>query len=170
MRTIYQLDSKGIYTGAVLTIGEKEGRLPGWIESAIPPPVGIVQWLNGWVVLTEYPPPPLAEVVAAKRTQLIAAHEVATYADVTVSGKVYPCNREYQLAITAMASRQGRGRSIPATIRGKDGVPVTLTPPLLGQIEDAIFNQGSVASDNLSAKIALVNAAITVAQINSVAW
>ncbi len=112
----------------------------------------------------------LSEAATAKRTQLAKAYQAAMYADVTVAGKVFPADRDYQFTILTMASRANRGRPIPATIRGKDGVPVPLTPALLGLVEDGLFDQGKVAADNLAAKVAAVKSATTVEQLDAVVW
>lgn len=114
--------------------------------------------------------PKLADVAKTKLASLQQSYSTARYADVTVAGKMFPGNRDYQFAILTMASRSNRGRPIPATIRGRDGVAVSLTPALLGQIEDALFDQEKNASDNLAAKTLAVNAATTVAQVGLVVW
>ena len=116
------------------------------------------------------PPRNLVDVVTGKVAELARAHGTALYADVTVAGKVYAADKDAQTTIRTLASRQGRGKPIPATIRDKNGVAVTLNPALLGLIEDAVFNQGAAASDNLAAKVALVKAATTVGQVDAVVW
>jgi len=77
MRTIYELDSNKVWTGNSRSITEKEGRPVNWISTQTPPPNGIVQWNNGWIVLDKYPLPiPLSNAAVAhnirsKRNQLL---------------------------------------------------------------------------------------------------
>jgi hypothetical protein len=65
MRTIYELDSRSIWTGAVRSITNREGRPVNWVVSSEPPVLTgteVAHWsAGGWVVLSEYPAPPATE-------------------------------------------------------------------------------------------------------------
>jgi hypothetical protein len=66
MRTIYELDVRGIWTGNARDITDKQGRPQGWVQSEVAPQITgaqVAQWQNGWTVLDEYPPLPPAPVI-----------------------------------------------------------------------------------------------------------
>jgi len=76
-RTLYQIDSQGIYTGNFKVIGPKEGRRRGWIETDQSPPEGIAQWGgSSWTVLDKRPEVPVTRSGTISRTQAFLALRV----------------------------------------------------------------------------------------------
>ena len=112
----------------------------------------------------------LSTVRNEKLAEFEHMRKVAQEQDVTVQGKVFPANGEYREVISNLASRSGRGKPLPGSLRGKNGQSVTLNPTLLGQIEDTIAAQVQAAWDKYWLKYDLVQAASTVETINSVTW
>lgn len=156
----------GIVTG-VFEINRPIADFPnvGYVEAS----EAVVGWLYDGVTFTAHTGY-LGEMKFVKLSSLIKSSTAARFADVTVAGKVYSGSSDYQFTILTLLSRQSRNKPIPTTIRGVDGIPVTLTFALLGLIEDALYDQGKAASDNLAAKVAAVNASTTVAQVEAVVW
>lgn len=118
------------------------------------------------------PPKPLAQVKADKLAQLEQSRKqtIGTLPPVTVAAKQYPAIPEYREVITGIARRQAAGRPVPSTLRGADGLPVTLTPVLLGQIDDAIATAVQTQWDKYWAKFDQVQSATTVDQVNAIIW
>lgn len=115
-------------------------------------------------------PRPLDAVKAEKVAVLERNRRMATVADVTVAGKVYPSDSEYREVISNLASRSSRGKPLSARLRGKDGVAVVLTPVLLGNIEDAIAAQTQAAWDRYWSLFDEAQAATSVEAVAAIAW
>jgi hypothetical protein len=72
--TIYKLDDNFIFTGETKELGFKEGRPKGWVKANTSPPEGnFIKWeSNSWVVLEEYPLPPItSEQINEERARRI---------------------------------------------------------------------------------------------------
>lgn len=115
-------------------------------------------------------PRPLDAVKAEKIAVLESNRRMAVVADVTVAGKVYPADPEYREVISNLVSRSSRGKPLPLTLRGKDGIPISLTPTLLGNIEDAIAGQMQAAWDRFWSRYDSVQEAATVEAVMAVVW
>ena len=117
--------------------------------------------------------PTLPEARERKLASLEASRKQAidTLPPITVAAKQYPATPEYREVITGIALRQAAGRPVPGTLRGADGVPVTLTPVLIGQIDDAIAAAVQSVRDRYWTKFDAVNAPdATAASIAAVVW
>lgn len=159
---------------------------PGWIALATPEEraaVGITEvpdpiWpdqrfytavenADGSLTVTAKP---LAGIKQAKISELKQAREAAAQADVTVAGKVFPADKDYQFLVSSMAARAARGKPLPGELRGVDGTPVALTAALLGQIEDAIVAQVEASWGRFWTRVDAVKAAADVAGVEAVTW
>ena len=114
--------------------------------------------------------------LAAAKTKKLASLEASrkqaidNLAPITVAGKQFPATTEYREVITGITRRQAAERPVPGTLRGADGVPVTLTPVLIGQIDDAIASSVQTQWDKYWNRFDAVQAAATVADITGVVW
>ena len=118
------------------------------------------------------PAKPLAQLRTEKLASLEASRKQAidTLPPITVAAKQYPATPEYREVITGIARRQAAGRPVPGTLRGADGVPVTLTPVLIGQIDDAIAAAVEAQWTRYWSRYDAVQVAATVAAIELVVW
>lgn len=116
--------------------------------------------------------PTLAQAKASKLVSLMVSRDAASSANITVQGKTFSAAPEIQTGIKRLADRMRRGK--PTTLQAildVAGNPVSPVPQaLLDGIEDAIAANTEAAWNNYGAKVAQVNAAATVAQVNSVTW
>jgi hypothetical protein len=136
-----------------------------WLELA-----GTDDLLAAGVIYAPDPPPEVSDVKAAKLMELKDARLSALLVDVTVGGKNYPADSEYRELISNMVSRATRGKPLPATLRGSNGVPVTLTTTLLDSIENTIAAQMQAAWDRYWARVDAVNTASTADLVLAVVW
>ena len=106
-------------------------------------------------------PKPLTEVKATKLAQLEQARKnaIATLPPVTVAGKQFPADSEYQSVISNLSRRLAAARPLPATVRGVAGVAVTLNASLLNQLDDAISGAVQVQWDRYWTRFDEVDAA-----------
>lgn len=137
MRTIYELDVRGIWTGNARDITDKQGRPQGWIQSEEAPQITgtqVAQWQNGWAVLDEYPQPPPAPVIipavvtmAQARKALILGGISIASVNTAIDGIVDATERE--LAQTDW--------EYSATVR-RDSALVTSLGPILDLTDEQI--------------------------------
>lgn len=115
---------------------------------------------------------PLAEVKAAKLATLAAAREAVCTADVTVGANTFPAAKAFQDQVSHLLNQSGRGKPLPTgdVMRTAIGQPITMTPVLLGQIEDTITAQNSAAWTKYWSKFDQVNAAADAAAVEAIVW
>lgn len=132
MRTIYEIDANGVWTGRSRAITTRDGRQRGWVETSETPPSGIARWAgSGWISLEEHPTPPVVRSGTVSRTQAFLAlrlggHITQAEARDAVARKALPT--AITTAITGLPVEQQDA----AEIRAWGAETIAYGDPLLG--------------------------------------
>ena len=121
--------------------------------------------------LLSEPPKSLVQVQTEKLAQLKQRRDSEIEsATVIVAGNTYSCSQEYRELITNIVSRQSRGKPIVSELRDAQGISRTLTPVLLGQIEDAMVAKVEELRQRFWVRHDEVIEAQTIEDVNKVKW
>ena len=118
------------------------------------------------------PPKSLPESKAIKLREIDVARNAAEQATVTVQGKPFPATEQFQAKVSRALNYVGRGKPLDLTDAWRDSnaQAVTMSPVLLGQIEDAITANGVAAWKKYWLKFDEVMAAQTSEAVDAVTW
>ena len=115
---------------------------------------------------------PITRIKAEKIASLEGSRKqaIATLPPVTVAGKQFPADSEYQGVISNLSRRLAAALPVPAALRGVDGSSVTLNAALLNSLDNAISGAVQAQWDKYWLKFEAVQAATTADAVALVVW
>lgn len=160
---VHAVDAQGDYLGLI----DRTTAGIAAIAPCAPPASGTWRLVDGrWERILS-----LAEIKAAKRQQLAAAWQVDTRAGVTIGGKVAPTDPDSwtrYLALKAMAEEASGWVDVPIPL--VDGTFEVLTQAKAQALWSALKAMERTLLAKLQAKVSLVAAATTAADVEAVQW
>lgn len=105
-----------------------------------------------------------------KLKMLAEWRDLTINSDITIGGKTYSGDKDYQSLINHMLNRTLRGKALPSVIRGKSGAAVN--NPQVAQvqaIEDAFASRTETTWNTYWSYVDAVTAATTIADVKAIA-
>jgi ligand-binding sensor protein len=112
----------------------------------------------------------LTPVKNYKLKMLAEWRDLVINSDITIGGKTFSGDRDYQSLITRMLNRTLRGKSLPSIVRGKSG-PTINNPQVshVQAIEDAFATRTETTWNTYWSYVDGVTSATTIAEIKAIA-